>query len=380
MAIYNIDAEPITVVTDIAGVTLNQVYDIDAEPLIDWDHKPIKRYDYASDDDPDKSYQWTYDLQALQSMQGNCFTIGIQTDTHFLPGGTVYTKVHGADYATPLKNMTKRLYFDFIANFGDITRGWNGDTKANTELYLAEMMRRYTSYVESPVLVAIGNHDNANNDALHNNKGMAGVISKADLYTATIGKVKETTSITEPGGNAMYYYKDFDECRVIVLDTNDYPYLAVSDYDVHGNHHTISTTQVSWFENTALNTEKPVLVISHAPLVTDVSPSSLIVPTEDKQYSDNPMIPYRANEICAALSAFAQGGGDVIACFSGHIHRQRAATVDGIRHITFINGGKFAEIVFISMDNRTITTKVIGADKTAGPAGDIAVVDRSFTF
>lgn len=368
MSVYDIDGNALETVYGIDGNVLAQAYDIDGNPLIG-SRKPIKHYDYASDPDPDKSYIWNYNLAALQAFQGNKFTIGIQTDTHYRPAE------HGSDYSTPLKNMTKQLYFDFITNMGDIPRGWAADTTANTRAWLADMMRRYTSYVESPVFIACGNHDNANNYALRQTKSMSEVISKADLYDLEIGATKSTTTIVEPGNNALYYYKDFPECRVIVLDTNDYPYQEVSDYDVHGNHHTISAAQVAWFTNTALNTDKPVLVISHNVLVTNVLPT-MIVPEEDKQY-DVACIPYRADQIVSALNNFVQNGGDVVACIAGHIHRQGSAVVDGINHISFGNGGKFAEIVFVDFETRTITTKVIGADATTGKG---TAIDRNFTF
>ena len=371
MPIYRIDGIPLSQAFDYEASQLQAAFSISGEQVFSGDRKPIKTYDYASDPDPDKSYTWTYDLAALQEFQGNKFTIGIQTDTHYLPSQ------HNATYVTPLKNMTKQLYFDFIINMGDIPRGWANDTTSNTKSGLTEMMRRYTSYVESPVLIAVGNHDNANNYAIAHNRSMTEVISRSDLYSAEIGGVKSTTDIVEPTEHSFYYYKDFPECRVIVLDTNDYPYLEVSDYDVHGNHHTISEAQINWFANTALNTDKPVLVISHAPLTTAIRPEEFVAPEEDKAYS-YATIPYRADRVLEELKSFADNGGVVIACFCGHTHRQLLATVNGVKHICFANGGKYAEIVFIDLGNRTITTKVIGSDKSADYGATAA--DRAFAF
>lgn len=370
MSLYDVSGRALNSCYDISRNSLSVAYGINGNPQY-VTRKPIKTYDYASDPDPDKSYVWTYDLSALQEFQGNKFTIGIQTDTHYRPAE------HGTDYGTPLKNMTKQLYFDFIINMGDLPRGWGADTIPQIKSWSTELMRRYTSYVESPVLIAVGNHDNNSYYALEHNKTMSEVMSENDLYSLEIGGVKSTTNIIEPNNRSFYYYKDFPECRVIVLNTNDYPYLEVSDYDVHGNHHTISEAQINWFANTALNTDKPVLVISHAPLTTAIRPEEFVAPEEDKAYS-YATIPYRADRILEELKSFADNGGIVIACFCGHTHRQLLATVNGVKHICFANGGKYAEIVFIDFDNRTITTKVVGADKSADYGA--TAVDRAFTF
>lgn len=378
MSLYDVYGNELTFGDGVSGDEVPQVYDVNGNPLLN--RKPIKHYDYADDPDPDKPYVWDYDLQELQLIQGKKFTVGIETDTHYLEA-TTNIGYHNIDYVSQLKNMTKRLYFDFITNLGDIPRGWAfaEDITANTKARLDEMMRRYTDYVECPVLIATGNHDNSNNYALQHGSSMTYVISKEDLYASEIGSTKRTTTIVEPGNYARYYYKDFPECRVIVLDSNDYPYQEVSDYDVHGNHHTFSEAQVAWFANTALNTDKPVLVLSHNVLKTEVATSAgitMTVPEEDKQYDSS--IPYRADEIVDALEAFQNNGGLVVASFSGHIHRQGAAKIDGINYVSFGNGGNFVEIAFIDFDNRTITTKIVG-DSTSD-RNDRELVERSFTF
>lgn len=369
--IYNINGNGSNVAYDVHGNALSQCYDIHGNPLMG-EHKPVKNYSYEADQDPDKSIVWSYSISSLRREQGNCFTIGIQTDTHFVLDGAPASynnynppqSPNGSAYVSQLKNMTKRLYFDFIANLGDIPHGWGTDyeTPAVTEDANEEIMRRYTSFVECPVLIARGNHDPG---MYQHGKGhpqtLASVVPKATLYAEEIGGVKSTTGIVEASGQNFYYYKDFEECRVIVLDTNDYPFLAISEYDVHGNHHTLSAAQVAWFTDVALNTSKPVLILSHSPLVSDVRSASCVIPSEDKAY-DN-CVPYRADAIISALSEFTDNGGTVVACLSGHIHDQKSAVVNGVNHITFGDGGEFAEILFVNFDTRTINTKIIGTKR-----------------
>lgn len=376
MSVYDYNGLELLHVFDVDGNELTQCYDIHKNALIG-KRKPIKVYSYSDDEDPEKSIVWNnYNLETLQRMQGNKFTIGIQTDTHY------WQPDHSTDYITPLKNLTKQLYFDFITNMGDIPRGWGSDTETPAYTLAAEneAIRRYTDYVEAPVLIARGNHDNG---MYHHGSGhpqtMDSTISKADLYECQIGAIKKTTTIVESGTGDFYYYKDFSECRVIVLDTNDYPFVAISDYDVHGNHHTISETQINWFTNVALNTDKPVLIISHC-ILTNAVDSRFLVPEEDKGYmDDNPRLPYRAEAILSALNTFKTNGGDVVACLAGHIHKQASAKVNGINHIAFANSGYFAEIAFIDFDNRKIAIKVVG-NNTDSTLNTKTLVDRMFTF
>lgn len=362
--IYTINGTAQNSAWDYSGDSLTQCYDMHCNPLLG-EHKPIKHYNYANDADSDKNIVWNYNLNSLRNMQSNNFTIGIMTDTHYLSadGKAVYPNepASGINCISQLKNMTKRLYFDCIAHLGDICHGWSNETPAVALAENVEVVRRLTSYAECPVLIARGNHDDGmyHHGADHP-KTLASVISKYDLYDVEIGTVKSTTAIVEGTGNDFYYYKDFNECRVIVLDTNDYPYLEVSSYDIHGNHHTISENQVTWFKNVALNTDKPIIVMSHNVLTADIS-TSMVVPIEDKWEDGDPsMIPYRAWDITDALENFVNDGGTVVACFAGHIHRQGSVKVNGINHIAFGDGGYCSEICFVDFEKRTITTNLIG--------------------
>lgn len=356
MAVYDELGNELSAVYDELGNSLNEVYDELGNVIFTSGETPVDRtkraYDFYADPDPNKGYTWTYTLSDLKMMQNGNFTIGIQTDTH--------RSTEGLSCGTPLKNMTKQLYFDFICNLGDVPRGYSSDSAETTQATITEMMSRYTDYVESPVLIAMGNHDNA--------CMASGYISKADMYANYIGNNLTLTDIVNPTGE-LYYYKDFVECRVIMLDTADYPYQAKSSSDINVSHATISENQLNWFANVALNTDKPVLILSHHPLVTDLSPSYLVEPTGDT--ADEHMIPYRATQLISVLQTFRNNGGDVVACLNGHMHAQEDAYVDGINYIGFTNGGTFAELVFIDFKNRIISTKVINSS---------SISDREFEF
>ena len=356
MAVYDADGNVLSAIYDADGSPLNILYDADGVVIfngggdvpVDRDKDP---YDYYADPDPQKSYVWSYSLQELKAIQNGHFTIGVQTDTHY--------NNEDLSYGTPLKNMTKQLYFDFICNLGDIPRGYSQDTVEITKTAIETMLNRYESYVEAPVVAVFGNHDNA---------VMSGsFITKSEMHDYYIGNNNTLTDIVNPTGE-LYYYKDFHDCRVIVLDTNNYPYVSRSNSDVNINHTVISSDQVSWFANVALNTDKPVIVVSHNALITDVH-TDFVEPTED--VAGENYIPYRADQIRSAMLNFIQNGGTIACCLNGHIHLQNDVKVNGINYITFKNGGTFAELLFIDFDNRTIITKAINST---------SINDRTFTF
>lgn len=357
MSVYDKDGNVLSVVYDKDGNALAHAYDKDGIDVFGGD-VPVDRdkasYDYYTDPDPDKSYTWSYSLADLKTLQNGNFTIGVQTDTHYTSDN------HGNDYGTPLKNLTKQLYCDFICNLGDIPRGYANDTVTITQTAIDTMMSRYTSYVESDFIALLGNHDNATM--------ASGFIPKATMHDNYIGDNSALSNIVNPT-EELYFYKDYYECRVIVLDTNNYPYSVESSSDIDVNHHTISAEQVAWFTNVALDTDKPVIVLSHNVLVTDVYPSTMVVPSED--VATNNSIPYRADQIVSAMQTFRNNGGIIVACLSGHIHAQMDAKVNGINYIAFANGGTFAELLFVDFNQRTITTKVIN---------NANISDRAFTF
>ena len=165
-----------------------------------------------------------------------------------------------------------------------------------------------------------------------------------------------TIEVTQ-NGKSFYWYKDFDEFRVIMLYTRDIEWQRVSINDIGINHHVISTDQITWLRNEALNTNKKVIVMCHVPLYSAVLADSNTV--------------INADQVLTALANFKSNGGTIVGCFYGHTHRQNAAVdSNGINHITFKNGGNFAEIVIVG--NGTITTKMVGNYGSC--------VDRSFSY
>lgn len=314
---------------------------------------------------------WTKDISSIQKLQGNKFTFGVQTDTHFSlyekkdVEGNVYV-ANDNNHITPFKNLTNYIGFDFICNLGDMIRGYQFDSDVEARASMTEAVNRYTENVGCPVLFAIGNHDDnamytVDSTVGSGNHSLDEVLVGKELYAKMIAPSRNTSARQfVQNGKSNYYYMDFNEVRVIVLDTRDIPFNVLSGTDITINNHKISEEQYTWFSNVALQTEKKVVVLSHVPLLNSLISSNNTVANAD----------YVLN----ALATFKNKGGTVIGCFCGHVHEQNSATdASGILHVTFESGGNFAEIVMVDTDNNTIETKLVGNFPSA-------LVGRNFTY
>lgn len=284
--------------------------------------------------------EWREKIQTIQTAQGTKFSFAIQTDTHYYNGSS-------DSAGNNLKLLTNYVGFDFVANLGDVIRGYADETidsPENMRAAMTEIMHRYVTGISCPLLIAMGNHDTNKMwaDAFSGNPFDLSEVWAREFRPAFNTNLK---AVTRTG--LMYYYTDFDDVRVIVLNTQDGGNGAFG----------IGQTQVSWLTNTALNTDKAVLVLSHVPLIDGWSISS----NYDSSY---------ANAV-SAIKAFQTNGGTVIGCMSGHTHTQETQTVNGILYVTFTNGGDLCEVVQVDLANKTIDTI---------PVGFTGAGNRSFTY
>jgi len=277
---------------------------------------------------------WKQAINYLQTNANDKFCFGIQSDTHF----AMLSDTVGYNLA----EATKYFGFDFIANLGDITRGYSGgtngiydtDSMEGMKYYAKHIMYRYTNEVKCPFLVAVGNHEYnilyKNNHPEQNER----VFTESELFTLFIRQCYNTSARIDGVYGKQYYYLDSIAVRVIVLDTND----------TNGSFN-ISNEQTQWFINTALNTSKPVLVLSHVPLIQEVSIN----------YSST-----YAN-IVTALQEFKSNGGRVIACLNGHVHKQDAIKLDGIWYISCtLNESNADTVEFFMVDLNNFSIETIG--------------------
>lgn len=286
---------------------------------------------------------WESSVQTIQTAQKNTFIFAIQTDTHYALDQNPY-------YGDNLKVLTNYIGFDFVANLGDVVRGYADETidsDANTKAAMTQIMHRYITDISCPFLIARGNHDN---NIMWADAGYGDRISKSELWGRLFKPIINTNKKIYIENGKMYYYVDFDLVRVVVLDTN-----GRVDSGYNEDYFGVSPEQVEWFAQKALDTTLPVLVLSHVPLIDGWSVESN----------------YHASfaNIVSALQSFKTNGGTVIGCMSGHTHKQEDKTVDGLLYVTFRNQADLAEAVMIDLDTKTINTISVGFSG-----------NRSFTF
>lgn len=282
---------------------------------------------------------WTSMIQTVQNAQGTKFTFAVQTDTHINFGKT--GNMHNADVCNNLKELTTYIGFDFVCNLGDIIEGYTVRDTADAKSDMTEIVHRYIDGACCPVLFAVGNHDD--NEQSNDTE----IITNGDLYARLIKPMRNTSDRFVFDGKVAYYYADFDDVRVIVLNTQD---------GTRAGQFNISTAQATWFSNKALDTDKSVVVMGHAPLVSGIGSN----------------IPTNANAILNAVDAFKNKGGTVIGFFYGHEHAQNSTIVNGINHICFRHAGTRAEVVMVDLDTKTISTIVVGNRNDT--------TDRTFSF
>ena len=293
---------------------------------------------------------WESKTETIKIAQGQKFIFGVQTDTHFRmrsPLGSVGVYNTWLTQCRNISKLTDKAGLDFICNLGDIIHGYADPDVDNTDVMREaynEVLKRYLQFLKCPLFMTLGNHDD-NNMYATAQEDPSLKIPTAEQYARAILPAKNTMSNPVFNGRSTYYYQDFEDSniRVIVLDS-----CGESIF-------TISNTQLTWFTNIALDTTKAVILMTHVPLVDEITSNDDVV--GNREY------------VMAALSSFKANGGTVIGCFYGHTHQQDSATKDGILHVTFKDGGDVGEVVMIDTTNKTINTITLGFDS-----------NRSFTY
>lgn len=274
-------------------------------------------------------------IEVVNTFKKDMFCFAIQTDTHY-----TITNDSNVNSGNDVKELSKSIGFDFVANLGDIIQGYSNMTLDLYRTSMTEMMKRYIDGICCPFLYCKGNHENNGMYAATLPNPSEGYIYNDELYGRIMVQVKNTFyGNWNNSGKVLYGYADFEDIRVICVNTND-----------GGDNHFgfgISDEQLSWFTNTALDTTKKVIVLSHVPLINNLDPQST--------WNNNESI----RQLLTPIHNFIANGGDVIGCFCGHTHKDLQKLSDGVNHISFLNGS-VVNAVFIDQANRKIYIKSIG--------------------
>ncbi len=284
---------------------------------------------------------WEAKVRLLKKMSKARFTFLVQTDTHFYDRNM-------KQCANNVRAVAAFARPNFIVHLGDIIRGYKyeEDNSDNLRDCMDELVQRYTRDCPSPVLMTMGNHDN--NGMWCKLNGTDDLITKDEHFQRVLVPIKAhngPTMVTDRqnvGGDSLYFYMDFDNAniRVIVVDSTDngtdFSSFKVSDH------------QLKWLRETALQTDKHVIIMTHTPFM--------------------PEFPGNGNRVAGgdllreAVEKFIAEGGHFVAYLYGHTHAQNAIVDEyGRHHISFLHGGGNAEAVMIDLEHGTLETLGFGA-------------------
>lgn len=280
------------------------------------------------------------DYDTINSNINGNFNLAIQTDTHMAKQVGYTTVEYMPSNFNELKSVVESvnlLDIDLFANLGDFIRGYQCDQASESRETADKMLDLYKRIKTNKAFV-IGNHDDGclfySDSTYNDNPNTQQVMFPNEQFNRYVKFGLNNK------GTSNYYYSDISGVRVITLYQRDFDYSTdipqIEDFN-------IGTDQINWFTNAALNTNLPVIVLTHAPLLQTLYAQSR----------------GGFDAVLSALVSFINNGGTVIAVLSGHTHAQATAKVDGINHIVFKNGYNLFELVSVDLTNRTISCKAI---------------------
>lgn len=232
------------------------------------------------------------------------YVFGVITDTHV--DYKAYNHFQNTLYT--IDKVNAQCQFDAILHLGDVTDGW--DTPEATLSKGAEVISELRK-INSNVYVALGNHEtNFNYSSDHFE-----TVSMAENY-AVYGRYNEHDVVRT--GNDMYYYKDFGNLRIIVLNSvltgivsNDECREWAYDMKKYG----YGQKQLEWLETVlSESNDKHILLLSHMPLTKSYL-SEYYTP-ENRERLEN----FNGDDLREVIETFKNNGGNVIGLIHGHYH------------------------------------------------------------
>ena len=229
-----------------------------------------------------------------------------------------------------------------------VSGGDNGNDYDPDPVRYREALKEYmeTLYaLPRPAHNCIGNHD----DRL-------GRTHQYGWNTDFVMRPKEMHDITMKNNptEENYYYVDIDTSergyRLVFLNTSDY--LLATDESgqiITDEHGEISNKQALWYEQKALNTDRKILVFSHAPIhnagIYGSTPDADITPYDD--VFNAPRVYYHSKR-CE----------NVIAMVAGHVHYDNIAIDEHLPTITSCAG-------YVRRWDRGVPERIVGTSSEA---------------
>ncbi len=192
-----------------------------------------------------------------------------------------------------LKNISETddlVNFDFMLHLGDFLNG--NIPKEYTKELLKKQATIFSKAINGDFFPTPGNHDGYTD------------LKTNDMFTDEIWEYAT--------GRKPYYFEDYGDFRIICVNSFSYEYTPEGTYK---KLYTILDSQIDWLKNTALDTDKTIIFLSHA------TPLKTLTNTEA-----TPIIE-------AILEAKKEKGFDIAAWFIGHYHGDYTFNAHGINFI-----------------------------------------------
>lgn len=310
---------------------------------VDWLSPPVEKYDNLLKIDINT---FAYYRKLVERKTGD-FTFCYQTDTHYSQSGTYKT----LDNLKNLVNVDRSILPNFCSNLGDVTHGY-----LNRTVGMDDYMKAMSVYKKIRTFLPVqGNHENNTLYTFQHtqNRSIKEIVQKSWFYNSTFNPfcVKNNGVIDE---NKLYYSVDFDNIKVIVLDTNDLPETEVnssgqlifaSSYQAG-----IRQEQLDWLIDTLkMPNPKPVIILSHHSLSAGASKDTNTVYNANavrgilEAYNTSGTFTLEQNPYggeyfkisvnCDFTGAKEYKGANVIGCFAGHTHADAMYTINNIHYV-----------------------------------------------
>ena len=280
-----------------------------------------------------------------------------------------FTFMFGSDYhidtpLTPVLNVQNKIYnelrIDSTINGGDtVALGRKDPLKAYNSL------KNLVKNSPGKTLIAVGNHDyNHVSGIEEGGQEKKWIIPYKDVYRILSKNIEN--DVVWGSRDRMYYYKDYEKAkiRVIILNTLDRPEQWIERDGTQFEKYTwlmntMSTTQMNWFIDTALNfrnkrdkKEWNVIVVSHssagknvewnnAPLLVGTQCRQIIEAFKEGSFRDLAFTDTTFggwSSINRRVDFQSQGAMNVICWLSGHNHIDTHQNTNGINYLTIVSG------------------------------------------
>ena len=302
------------------------------------------------------------------------------SDTHFqVHGGWNY----GTKKATlqEIGAVAEKLKTDFAIITGDVVNGYFpiAEQKEN----LVNLIDMVCKSMKMPLLIAEGNHDDnswyasASGSSGTEKTGLAETLINSQFTAYSMAGRLERVVIDPENPLGGYYYYDLQKpkIRVIVLNCEDIPYIEQADKSLkYYGQWTMGyqQKQLKWLAEKALQFTEPgwgVLFFQHndsnmdgnTQFVRNLDCLNQIIGAFRNKTSGTAVSTQADFEATVSYNFASNPSNDVVAWFSGHVHKDSDELIDGIPHLTITNtfnptGGGY-DIVTVDREKRKIYCK-----------------------